>query len=112
MNRFITKVSISLTLLGVAGIAARADDLPSPDQKGPYNVGAHLFTATMTDGRVTRIQVFYPTLAPPDPASSYTVNAAAGTYNVRSPLGAVHDAPPAPGQFPLVVHDHGGQSVG
>lgn len=112
MNRLIMIVSVSLTLLAAAGGSPKTADLAAPDQPGPYNVGTRTFHAAVSGGRVTRIQVFYPTLAPPDPTSSYTVNAAAGNYSVGSPLGAVRDAPAAPGQFPLVVHDHGGQVAG
>jgi len=115
MNRNSNSTSFALAiavLFGGQASKASAADLPPPDQKGPYNVGTHLFTATVTGGRVARIQVFYPTLAPSDPTSHYTINAAAGNYNIRSPLGAVLNAPPAPGPFPLVVHDHGGGAAG
>jgi len=100
------------SLLGAANSTALAQDLPPPDLPGPYNVGAHLFTATMTGGRIARVQVFYPTFAPPDVASFYAVNLAAGTYQIRSPFGAAHNSPVAPGAFPLVVHDHGGAPAG
>jgi hypothetical protein len=66
----------------------------------------------MTGGRVTRIQVYYPTLEPSDEESRYTIVTPAGAYQLGSTLGAVHDAQPAPGLFPLVVHDHGGQLQG
>jgi hypothetical protein len=65
----------------------------------------------MTAGRATRIQVYYPTLEPPNAASRYTILTAVGPYQLRSPLGAVHDAQAAPGFFPLVVHDHGGSAA-
>jgi len=100
------------SLLGAANATAQAQPLAPPDQPGPYNVGAHLFTAPMTGGRVARVQVFYPTLALPNAASSYTVTFVPGSYSIRSPLGAVHDAPPAPGPFPLAVYDHGGPPAG
>jgi len=101
-----------VSLLGIGVHSAVANDLPPPDQKGPYNVGSYLFNATMTGGRVARVQVFYPTLELPNPASSYTITFAPGTYSLKSPLGAAHDALPAPGAFPLVVYDHGGPPAG
>ena len=107
--------SFALTLallLCATNSTALAQHLASPDQKGPYNVGAQLFNATMTGGRVARVQVFYPTLSPSDAGSSYTVNIVTGSYQIRSPLGAAHNSPIAPGAFPLVVHDHGGGPAG
>jgi hypothetical protein len=83
-----------------------------PDEPGPFNVGITTFSTTMTGGRVTRIQVYYPTLEPSDEESRYTIVTPAGAYQLGSTLGAVHDAQPAPGLFPLVVHDHGGQLQG
>ena len=90
---------------------ASAQPLPPPEMRGDFNVGETKFAATMTGGRVTTIQVFYPTLADQS-ASQYTVVTPAGPYVLRSPLGAVHDAQVAPGPFPLVVYDHGGPVAG
>lgn len=88
--------------------SAAAQDIAPPDEPGPFNVGVTTFSAVMTDGLVTRIQVFYPTLDPANGPTSYTVSTSTGTYQLSSPLDAVHDAQAAPGWFPLVVHDHGG----
>jgi acetyl esterase/lipase len=110
-SRFFLTAAVTFACL-VKAASVFANDLPPPDQKGPYNVGAKLFTATVSGGRVTRVQVFYPTLASSDSTSIYTINMPAGNYSIRSPLGAAHDAPPAPGPFPLVVHDHGGAPAG
>jgi dienelactone hydrolase len=113
MKRCRSFASQILTIAYVFGAAATtADALPPPDQKGPFNVGSNLFTAAMYCGRVTKIQVFYPTCAPCNPTSFYTVTNAAGNYQLRSQFGAAHDAPPARGPFPLIVHDHGGGGPG
>jgi acetyl esterase/lipase len=103
---------IALTALLFGSAAASAQDIAPPDEPGPFHVGVTTFSATMSAGRVTRIQVYYPTLAPPNFASKYTILAPAGPYQLNSPLGAVQDAPAAPGLFPLVVHDHGGGAPG
>jgi len=108
----VTLALLAMTLFAAEAANAQSQNLPAPDQKGPYNVGTYTFSATMTGGRVTRVQVFYPTLAAVDPTSVYTINTPVGTYDIRSPLGAVHDAAVAPGPFPLVVFDHGGQPAG
>ena len=42
-------------------------------EKGPYNVGFTTFCAGMSAGRVTRVQVFYPTLDRPDYQADYPV---------------------------------------
>src|SRR5262245_63215151 len=99
-------------LLFVAAVSAK--DTAPPDEPGPFNVGVTTFSATMTGGRVTRVQVFYPTFEPPDPAFRYTILWPPGTpgYRLRSPLGAAEDAQALPGRFPLVVHNHGGPTAG
>lgn len=102
-----------LTAVTLAGPAtASPPDFAPPDGPGPFNVGVTTFSATMSGGRVTRIQVFYPTLEPTDFVSRYTILTPAGSYQLSSPLGAAPDAQAAPGWFPLVVHDHGGPAAG
>ena len=102
-----------LTVVAIAGPAtASPPDLAPPDGPGSFNVGVTTFSAIMSAGRVTRIQVYYPTLESPDAVSRYTILTPAGSYQLSSPLGAVPDAQAAPGLFPLVVHDHGGQPAG
>ena len=93
-------------LLNVKAAAAAVDDT------GPYNVGFTVFTATMTGGRASRVQVYYPSLATPDCGTTYTISTAVGTYELTSPLCAVEDAPAAQGAFPLIVHGHGGSVAG
>lgn len=102
--------ALSALLLLVAAVAAA--DIPPPDERGPFNVGVTKFPAVMTGGRVTSMQVFYPTLAPADEEFRYTVHAPAGAYQLRSPLGATENGAALPLEFPLVVHDHGGQALG
>ena len=70
------------------------------------------FSAEMSDGRMTQIRVFYPTVEAADDQTQYTIQTPVGTYQLDSPLWAVHDAQALPGQFPLVVHDHGGGRLG
>jgi len=96
----------------VLSTIAVAQPLAPPGMRGEFNVGETKFTATMTGGRVTTIQVFYPTLAVAQGPSQYTIFTPAGPYPLRSPLGAVHDAPVAPGRFALVVYDHGAPAAG
>lgn len=103
---------LSLAALVLASAAASATDIAPPDQPGPFHVGVTTFSATMTGGRVTRVQVFYPTLEPVDEEFRYTILTPVGTYQLRSPLGVAEDAPALPGRFPLVVHDHTGQAAG
>lgn len=92
--------------------SASARHFSPPDQPGPFHVGVTTIPAVLSGGRATQIQVFYPTLERRDEESTYTVVTAVGAYQLRSPLGAVHNAQAAPGLFPLVVHDHGGGGVG
>jgi acetyl esterase/lipase len=106
-------------LIGIAGAlaiaapdATGARELVPPTEHGPYNVGSTLFTATMSGGRVARVQVFYPTRAAADPASVYTIVTPAGSYRIRSPLGAAVNAVAEPGAFPLIAYDHGGAGAG
>jgi predicted dienelactone hydrolase len=89
-------------------------DIDRPDQPGRYDVGFTTFTAVMTGGRMTQVRVFYPTLDASDHPTEYTIRAAvgSGTYQLASPLWALQDAQPLPGQFPLVVYDHGGNPAG
>jgi predicted dienelactone hydrolase len=103
-------VALAGALLGAA--AASAGDVAPPHEPGPFNVGVTVFDATMTGGRGTRVQVFYPTLEPADEGFRYTISTPAGPYQLRSALGAVEDAPALPLGFPLVVHDHGGPTAG
>jgi hypothetical protein len=97
-------------LLFVAAVSAR--DIAPPDEPGPFNVGVTTFSATMSGGRVTRVQVFYPTFEPPNEAFRYSILTPAGTYQLRSALGAIENAQAAPLGFPLVVHDHAGPAAG
>jgi hypothetical protein len=101
---------LAALLLGSA--VASAEPVARPDQLGPYYVGVTTFSAVMTGGRVTRVQVFYPTIEPPDQNFRYTINTPAGNYQLRSALGAAEDAPALPMLFPLVVFDHGGAGAG
>jgi predicted dienelactone hydrolase len=110
---------VCLCVIGIASTIASATtgstvpaQLVLPTQHGPYNVGTTLFTATMSGGRLARVQVFYPTLAAADPASVYTITTPAGSYRIRSPLGAVVNAVAEPGAFPLIAYDHGGAVAG
>lgn len=107
---FAMAVLTAVTLAGPA--TASPPDFAPPDGPGPFNVGVTTFSAPMSGGRVSRIQVFYPTLEPADFVSRYTILTPPGSYQLSSPLGAVPDAQAAPGWFPLVVHDHGGNGAG
>lgn len=98
------------TLLFAAAVSAK--DIALPDEPGPFNVGVTTFSATMTGGRVTRVQAFYPTGEPADEDFRYTVLAAAGAYQLRSHLGVAENAPALPFRFPLVVYDHAGAPAG
>ena len=108
------RLSLVLAVVVVGGRAtADAADITPPNERGPFNVGVTTFTSTMSSGRVTTIQIYYPTLEPAELVSSaYVIATSAGSYQIRSPLGAVHDATAAPGLFPLIVHDHGGGAPG
>jgi hypothetical protein len=123
---------LTVTTLTAAGIdsspatqvaAAANPNIAAPDQPGPFNVGVMVFSATMSDGRTTRVQVFYPTAEPGpralrrrpsagDCAMRYRIDFLAGFYELQSPLCARPDARALPGLFPLVVHDHGGGGPG
>ena len=94
-------------------VAAAANrNIAAPDQPGPFNVGVTVFSATMSGGRTTRVQVFYPTAEPADCAMRYRIDYLAGFYELQSPLCARPNALAVPGMFPLVVHDHGGPGPG
>jgi hypothetical protein len=92
--------------------AASNTKVAAPDQPGPFSVGVTVFSATMSDGRTTLVQVFYPTAEPVDCAMRYRISYLAGFYDLQSPLCAHPNAPAFPGSFPLVVHDHGGPAPG
>jgi dienelactone hydrolase len=81
-------------------------------EQGHHNVGTRTLSATMTGGRVTKIQVFYPTAEACAAPTSYTITAPAGTFQISSPLCAVENAAPIAGVFPLFVWDHGGSAAG
>jgi predicted dienelactone hydrolase len=106
------RLGFVLAVLLLGSTTASAAPIARPDQPGPFYVGVTTFSATMTGGRVTRVQVFYPTIEPPDQNFRYTIDTPAGSYRLRSALGAAEDAPALPYQFPLVVFDHGGQAAG
>src|SRR6185503_4831088 len=59
------------TNLTAAGIANT--NIAAPDQPGPFNVGVMTFSATMTGGRTTRVQVFYPTADAVDCTMRYRI---------------------------------------
>ena len=111
-------VFTSLTGAGIEGwhvtrVAAAANkNIAAPDQPGPFNVGVTVFSATMSGGRTTRVQVFYPTAEPVDCAMRYRIDYLAGFFELQSPLCARQNARAFPGLFPLVVHDHGGPGPG
>ena len=110
-------VFTNLTAAGIDGshvpqVAAANKNIAAPDQPGPFNVGVMVFSATMSGGRTTRVQVFYPTAEPVDCAMRYRIDYLAGFYELQSPLCARPNAPDWPGLFPLVVHDHGGPGPG
>ena len=90
----------------------RTTNIAAPDRPGPFNVGVMVFSATMSGGRTTRVQVFYPTADPVDCAMRYRIDYLAGFYELQSPLCARSNALAVPGLFPLVVHDHGGPGPG
>src|ERR1051326_7687309 len=107
-----TRIGSALVCALLASTSLVPGEVVAPTERGPYNVGTTLFTATMSGGRVARVQVFYPTRAAADPASAYTVVTPAGSYRIRSPLGAAVNAVAEPGAFPLVAYDHGGAAAG
>ena len=65
--------------------AAVNPHIAAPDQPGPFNVGVTVFTATMTGGRTTRVQVFYPTAEPVDCAMRYRIDYLAGFFELHHP---------------------------
>jgi predicted dienelactone hydrolase len=117
-----------LTAAGIEGsqvtqVAASNKRIAAPDQPGPFHVGVMVFSATMTGGRTTRVQVFYPAAEPVvrgetsgrrrgPCAMRYRIDYLGGFYELRSPLCAHPDALALPGMFPLIVHDHGGPGPG
>jgi len=111
-------VFTNLTAAGIDGshvtpvAAASNTQIDAPDRPGPFNVGVMAFPATMSGGRTTRVQVFYPTAEPVDCAMRYRIAYLAGFYDLQSPLCARPNALAVPGLFPLVVHDHGGPGPG
>ena len=111
-------VSTSLTAAGIDGLhashvaAVSNAQIAAPDQPGPFNVGVMVFSATLSGGRTTRVQVFYPTADATNCAMRYRIDYLAGFYELQSPLCARPDARALPGAFPLVVHDHGGPGPG
>ena len=116
MKRLSSAAGLAIVVLAVLGlfgpVSAAPPNFAPPDGPGPFNVGVTTFPTVMSGGRPTLVQVFYPTLDEFDEDSKYTILYAADSYQLRSPLGAVRDAPAAPGLFPLVVHDHGGAGAG
>jgi predicted dienelactone hydrolase len=107
-----SRLGFVLAVLLLSSTAASAEPVARPDQPGPYYVGVTTFSAVMTGDRVTRVQVFYPTIEPPDQNFRYTINTPVGSYQLRSALGAAEDAPALPILCPLVVYDHAGAVAG
>src|SRR5262245_12145803 len=85
-------IAIAGAIAGATADATVHGQLVPPTERGPYNVGTTLFTATMNGGRLARVQVFYPTSAAADPTSVYTIVTPAGSYRIHSMLGAVVNA--------------------
>jgi hypothetical protein len=92
-----------------------------PDKQGSFNVGISVFPVTLSTGRTTKVQLFYPTDDAPDPNCAYTIDVVlppAGQYQIKTEFPAKVDAQPAkspagtPLKFPLIVHDHGGAKKG
>ena len=108
--RTLPLMSLGVVLFGAASGAAQ--NIAPPHEPGPFTVGVTTFSATMTAGRVARVQVYYPTLQPLNCQTTYTVLTAVGSYQLRSPLCAVQNGQAVPGLFPLIVHDHGGMPAG
>src|SRR5262245_9806965 len=79
-------VVTNLTAAGIEGShvsqvgAAANKRIASPDRPGPFKVGVMVFSATMSGGRTTRVQVFYPTAEPVDCAMRYRIDYLAGFY--------------------------------
>jgi predicted dienelactone hydrolase len=110
-------VCTNLTAAGIdyshaTQVAAANTNIAAPDRPGPFNVGVMVFSATMSGGRTTRVQVFYPTAEPVDCGMRYRIDFLTGSYDLQSPLCARQNAPALAGLFPLVVHDHGGPGPG
>jgi dienelactone hydrolase len=116
MRMQIKSIVSAVALVGIAFAGSTPSSWASaplpPDELGQYNVGTTTFSATMTGGRVTLVQVFYPTLEGRDCGRKYTIQSAAGPYQVTSPFCAVENAVVAPGPFPLIVYDHGNGGAG
>src|SRR5215471_16130357 len=91
-KKLVLRLGFILAALLFASARASADDIAPPDQPGPYHVGVTTFSAVMTGGRVTRVQVFYPTSEVPDQNFRYTINTLAGNYQLHSALRAAEDA--------------------
>ncbi|MCI0572242.1 MAG: hypothetical protein L0Y66_15920 [Myxococcaceae bacterium] len=108
----VSAVSALVLVAPAAGMPPSAEAVLRPDEPGQYNIGSTTFIATMTGGRVTRVQAFYPTLQPRDCGRKYTIQSPNGPYEVTSPLCARENAPVAQGPFPLIVYDHGGPVAG
>lgn len=110
--RFAVPIAAALAGTFLTAAAVSAAEIPPPEEPGPFNVGFSTFSAAMSGGRVTRIQVFYPTFDASDCETKYTILTPAGPYQLESPLCAVEDAEALPLGFPLVVHDHGAGGPG
>lgn len=111
------RVLLTMVLVfGLSGLAQAKLKISrhyEPDEKGPYNVGIRTIdNVPMSSGRLARVQLFYPTSAPANCSTQYTVIGTGGTYTRTSPLCAVQDAAPAAGKFPLIVYNHGGGGAG
>jgi hypothetical protein len=91
---------LAVIALGLINSFASSHEITPPDAPGPFNVGVTTFSATMTGGRLARIQVYYPTLEPADEEFRYTILTPLGSYQLSSPLFAVENAQAAPGRFP------------
>ena len=73
-------VATNLTATGIDSshatqvATASNTNIAAPDQPGPFNVGVTVFSATLSGGRTTRGQVFYPTAGPLDCAMRYRID--------------------------------------
>ena len=92
----------SLTAAGTEGVhaaqgASASNIIAVPDQPGGFNVGIMVFSATLTGGRTTRVQVFYPT-ANPSPARRVT-------GSISSPGSITFNHPCAHARMPWPCRD-------
>lgn len=98
-------ISLFFVFFFASSVLANPDNknIDSPNQPGPYNVGLLQTTVPLTNGRITRVFVWYPTNETGLPALYVSTTP---LINYTSQFGAMTNVTVAEGKFPFILNNH------